>query len=615
MSRLRIAFILALVAGCGRGEAPRSTSQQKAAPDATHAVEDVDPTHEVLPAADDDAPQRVGEFVPDYSKAKLVTASQTVSSVRIRERWPAEYLVGKALIRIRDVTIESIDNSTGTTQWSVQSDSPAPLHWLGEHRGMVFLADVHSGRDENNNRIRATDGVRRLSLQNGEWQSPLVIPFEAAERDGESHVSAFLGDGDGVLVLTNTETEEFQKKQIGYRITRFSADSPNVIWSKFYESAGTLPTAGAFLFGSLGLARDTSSIQRLSRMGSQVIVCGGPLECLMAIQPVNGTVDWQVPRLWEFRRGFIGPSVWQHFLGRYGVQDHDLALAQLTLKELQEKNEKGDGFFADEKYVEELKESVGKRREEVIRQLGSITAGPVVVAAPEDEDGFRDGKGFRIFVATAQCENGQWPGYLSDCVIYEVDQSGKVLGILKLPRFVRRNAYSVLDDSVVWDCEADQVARLFPSRDSGNDGLIIDLEWRIHRHKTDRNAWFQNGNWTSSVAFAGNTLVRVQNGGLVRSEQSGTYEFRFSAINVLTGASKELSLLVPFDGRIRLPNNNYSRSSGKDGQDTWVSYTDLPLILADVEFRSSNLAIVMEAQKKRETLEFDLTSVLNDNRP
>ncbi len=521
--------------------------------------------------------------------------------------------MGESLVRIRNATVESLNNATGEKRWSVQSEAKLNLRWLGQYQGILFFADDDSGDDASDEKIIPIAGVRLLRLQDGVWLKPFTFPLDAAERAGVNRVSALLDDGDGILVLNNTESEDgFSAEQLGYRVTRFAVNSAEVVWSKFYKSTGTLPAPGAFLLGSHGPARDSSTIQGLTRIGSRVLVCGGSLENLIALDPADGTAAWQVPRLWEFRRGFIGPSVWQYFLGRYGVEENNLELAELTLEELRAKNKKGDGFFADEDYFQGVKQHVKHQRDQVMQQTGSITAGPVVVAAPEDEDGVRVEDGFRIFVATAQCARDYWPGYLSDCVVYELDQDGKVVGMLALPRFVHGTSYSVIDNSVAWRCEGDGMARLFPSSDRGNRDLIIDLDWRVNRTKNDRTAWFQNGGWGDSVAFVAGSLIRVQNGGFVEIPESHEYCFRFEVANLLTGAKLELSLSVPFEGKIVLPTNNYSRSTGKDGKESWVTFASFPLSLAALEFRGGRFVIVLENQEAQQSLEFDLKSILAD---
>jgi hypothetical protein len=544
---------------------------------------------------------------PDYFKAILTAGSRLLSPARVRDRWPSENRVGESLIRIRDAVVESVDNATGETRWRTESKEGRRLRWLGEHRGILFFADQDPDDVDSDDKPAPSKAlnVHRLKLSDGSWQKPFAVPLNAVERAGINRVSALLADGDGVVVLNNTEKSDFPENQeVGYRLTRFAADSTEVVWSNAYPSAGTLPSPGAFLLGSFGPARDSAAIRRLSRLGTRILVCGGSLEDLLAISPNDGEAAWRVRRLWEFRRGFIGPSVWQYFLGRFGIQEHDLNLAELTLDELREKNKKRDGFHANEEYFQKLKQRVLDVQNQVGQRPGSIVGGPVVIPTPGGPDDFH------IFVATARSERDEWPGYLSDCIVFELNGDGKVIGTLALPRFVHGADHSAIDHSVVWRCRARGTARLFPSLDRGNGDLIIDVDWHVDRTNTKHQAWFQNGGWTDGVVFTGKSMIRVENGGFVPTQASRQYRFILAVSDVISGATAELPFHVPFEGRIAPPRMNYSHRRNEDGTEMWVSYSSAPLSLATLEIRGRTLVIVIKDRDAEHSLEFDLASVL-----
>jgi hypothetical protein len=204
---------------------------------------------------------------PDYSRTVLTSGSRSTSPVRIRDRWPAEHLVGESLIRIRDAAVESVDNATGGTRWRTESTGGRKLGWLGEHRGILFFADQDAGDAESDDDEPAPSkalNVHRLKLSDGSWLKPFTVPLNTVERATINRVTALLADGDGVVVLNNTAKSDFpENEEVGYRLTRFAADSTDVILSNAYPSAGTLPSPGAFLLGSFGPARDSAAIQRL----------------------------------------------------------------------------------------------------------------------------------------------------------------------------------------------------------------------------------------------------------------------------------------------------------------------------------------------------------------
>jgi hypothetical protein len=58
----------------------------------------------------------------------------------------------------------------------------------------------------------------------------------------------------------------------------------------------------------------------------------------------------------------------------------------------------------------------------------AIIAGPVVVPLPGQSGEYS------IFVVVATGAKGPWAGYLSDCIVYELNESGKPIAMTQLPR-------------------------------------------------------------------------------------------------------------------------------------------------------------------------------------
>ncbi len=112
------------------------------------------------------------------------------------------------------------------------------------------------------------------------------------------------------------------------RVTCFQPGKSEVAWSHDYPSAGQRARPGAFLISAARYPDyAVDSIQALTAMGSKILVCAGPMEDLICLEQKAGAQVWRVPRIWEFTRGFIGPSVWSHYIGRFGFNDDDLKWA------------------------------------------------------------------------------------------------------------------------------------------------------------------------------------------------------------------------------------------------------------------------------------------------
>jgi len=553
---------------------------------------------------------------PDLSRASLAVGARELRPIRIANRWPVECRIGELLIRIQEAKIECVEIATGKTRWHSQSEAGPNTLCLGEHKGVLFVAASNELSDRE---IKRPLVVHRLRLRDAVWLKPLSVPLTEAELKAISRVTTVFGDAGGLLVLCTTEKDHFpDDQQISYRVTCFREETAAVIWSTVYPSGGSVPPPQAILLGSRGPARTRDAIRGFSKLGTSILICGGPLEDLIAINPLDGKVVWRVPRVWEFRRGFIGPSVWSYFLGRYGFEEHDVELAALTLEQLRVRNKAGtNGRFA-ESYFQEVKAAVNVARTRIENQPSSIFAGPVVVELPKNrpQEIHKDRPEFRIFVAVARCDSKDWPDYRSDCILYELDEEGKVIGTLTLPRFVEGPNYSVQGSTIAWFCQEDGLAKLTPSPERGTRDLIIDLDWRVHRTKERENVWFQDWGYAGSVAFSGESMFRLREGGYVETPDSKTIRLPICVVNLTSQNEKELLLRVPFEGRISIPINNYSHTISPAG-DQW-KVGSFPLSIEGIEIAGGRLVLTIksksdsDSEASERSIDFDLASVLRE---
>ncbi len=553
-----------------------------------------------------------GPVRTDLSRATLAVGTKELRPLRIADRWPVEHRIGELLIRIKADKIECVEIATGKTRWQSQSEAGPKTCWLGAEAGVLLVGRSNDG-DEH--RTREPLAVHRLRLRDGAHLKPLLVPLTEAERKAISHVTTVFGDAHGLLVLSTTEKEHSpENQQMSYRVTRFREETTDVVWSTIYPSGGSLPFPQAILLGSRGPGRTKDAIRGFSKLGESVLVCGGPLEDLIAINPLDGKVVWRVPRIWEFRRGFIGPSVWSYFLGRYGFQERDVETAALTLEQLRVRNKAGTNGWTAESYFPEIKAAVTEARSRVESQPSSIFAGPVVVQLPKNvvDDGPKNQPEFRIFVAVARCDGKDWPDYRSDCIVYELDQQGRVIGTLTLPRFVEGGDCTVQRGTVVWFCQEDGLAKLTPSPEQGTRDLIVDLDWRVHRFKERENVWLQKWSCRVSVAFAGNSMLRLREGGYVETPESKMIRLPICVADLSREAEQPLTLNVPFEGKICIDQNNYSHTVSPEG-DRW-KVGSFPLSIEGIEIVGDRLILTIETESEPEpvqhTIEFPLTSVL-----
>src|SRR5262249_48946204 len=153
-------------------------------------------------------------------------------------------------------------------------------------------------------------------------------------------------------------------------------------------SAGEKPRPGVMLLASSRRPNAAASrTQALSWSGDHVLVCAGPVQPILCLAADTGKERFKLERVWEYDRGFIGPSVWQHYIGRFRLDQFDEKKGQAEAK----------------KTFDE-------------RHRCSLVAGPVVVPVAGTADGE---KGYRVFVAAARGPAAWYADYVADCVVYE----------------------------------------------------------------------------------------------------------------------------------------------------------------------------------------------------
>ncbi len=252
-----------------------------------------------------------------------------------------------------------------------------------------------------------------------------------------------------------------------------------------------------------------------------------------------------------------------------------------------------------------LKQRVKDVKDQVERQPGSIVAGPVVVEGPGDEHGLR------IFVAVAhqviarmagfvptpssnwRCRNSDW----------HIDAPVSVTLMPIFPfRAVRPLGRCELSAR---GCEAFSQP-LF----AGNYDLIIDLDWRVDHTHREHQVWLQNGSWTDSVVFTGNSMVRVRKGGFVESPESHAYRFLIAITHAAFEALCGVAASRAFCGKNCTTEDKSQAHYVRRRQRNVGIARPYPLAMSALELRGGNLVIVLDENESRRSLEFDLSSIV-----
>ncbi|NOX54453.1 MAG: hypothetical protein GXP27_08425 [Planctomycetes bacterium] len=530
--------------------------------------------------------------MPNWSEATLHAGQLVVRARRFGLRWPYQRHLGNVIVRVKGATVEALDGTSGRLRWRAECPASAKLVPLADRAGVLYLWSQKEERQDGSGVGGIT--IEQLSLADGSWLKSHKIPLSKKELARQNRPQAALPLADGLLVLTRSEQSDFPADLVvSYRLTKVGNE---IEWSRLFPAAGNLPLPDAFLLGSLGPSRDYAGIRGLSLLGSDVLVCAGPLEDLLVIDPSTGAIKWRIPRIWEYRRGFTGPSVWSYHLGRYGMLDYDLEVASTPLDKLEAENEEQRDYFRA------IQQRVHAAKVRIESQQCSLFAGPVIVPRT-------DMARYSIFVVTAQSENDEWPGYLSSCVAYEVTADGRPIGVVTLPRLVHGAQVHVHDGAVVWIGEGSAIARLWPSEERGNRDLTIDVDWWRFRFKpAERKAWLRQGAWPECVAFDKQWILTVREGGFVESPESRTIQFPLALLDLNTYAQHDLTLRVPFRGRVSPPKTNYSHS-----EEGWVTWGKFPIELTGLELGKYHLDFTLVHKNRKYEVTFDRSHLVPDD--
>jgi len=469
---------------------------------------------------------------PRLKEATVTLGQETIKPAQDFEKWTYTRRVGDLEVGVRDGVITAFD-AAGKKKWELPKVDQ--LAWLASDAKTVYMAARDAGEE-------ALE-VRRIDASTGQWVDPLRIPTGEKKDKTAEQACAAIADKDGLTVLTARVVRDRSSHDNGtmlaYRVTRFASGKAEPAWSQEYQSAGPREHPGAFLLSSPSqpdYANDSAT--PLLLMGSQVVVCAGPKEDILCIERASGKEAWRLARVWEFRRGFIGPSVWSHYLGRYGWREHDLELA-----------EKGP-----------LQERVAKEKARIEEQSGAVVAGPVLV-----NEGSNDPS---LFVVVARSERSAWSGYLADAVVYELNDRGAPVGIATLPRMVNAGHCAIGSGGVTWGCTRGGFVRIAPNgqRSSqagmlGGGDMLCRIDWYRQINAPTIKAWLTAGPAGDPIAFTESHAFRPLAGGYISKQGDHVYHFPMARVDLKNGSVESFVLNVPFDGDAPKPATNYSETA------------------------------------------------------
>jgi ankyrin repeat protein len=515
----------------------------------------------------------------DLDHCTLQIGKERLKPVEIAVPWGLTYRVGKGRFMIRGDRIYRFGLSPGKASWTAQSDNGLHLRWLGAEKDIAYLTAYYIDQHGYARESELPPRLRRLDLNSGQWLSSLPLS-DTNLNYAVKEVIAVLATNNAVVVLSHGSTKDpAEAAAFGLRLFKEGGDKP--VWSREFPSADKRPYTGGVLWAAQVPQYASSDITPLSWMGERLLVCPEAMQPIRCLNPDTGSEIWQIDRLWEFRRNFIGPSVGSHEIGRFGV-----------------------GLLGD------TKTNLVEERKAFNEQFScALAGGPVIVPVEFDYDYIPHSH--RIFVAAVKGPADGYAGYLSDCILYELGSNGDVVSMITLPQVVRGSQFCVRPGGVVWKCQSEMFVKISPRRTPlerrmgpGGPDLIANLPWSRQIQYTEPEAWFVSGKAGDPAAFGESHAYSLPGGGYVTRSNESTYSFPIVAVDLATGFDRLMLLKVPFKGQFLLPERNITTTSLGNGTESTRADSFHLLAITHIAAEAGEIEITLATEKERYGLRF-----------
>lgn len=498
------------------------------------------------------------EFNARWAEARIEVGSQTLRPLRVLEKFASERGAGNRRFKVLGTSVQEIDPITQATRWAATTDDESQVLWLDATDTVCYLLAANTPHDTVGAWPRAT--IRRLDLQTHKWLSPLTLPATKLPIDNASREDDVVGQvlatesATFVLVFSviRLNKPHAQPDVDGYRVCCFTPGSNEPKWTKEFSWQGNKLDFPYRVFTSLRAGSRLNSIQHLSILRDDILlVCAGKTQELVSLEIDTGELRWRLPRVWEFERGFIGPSVCEHYIDRLGI---DYIVTQ-EAEAIPEEDESPQEQEATRDRAAKAKAIVDAARKAFDEQFeGSIVAGPIM---PREQRGF--------YVAVARGRKGPWAKVNSDCIVYQVSDEGEVEAAANLPSMVEGWPQRATASGAVWTCGRGSLVHLghaepdFRHSFHNTEDRLCRVAW-YREFDFERDAtWLSSDAQPTAAAFNDKILIRTLDGGFVRKKDEKLFEFPINVVRLSNGSRIDFRVCVPFEGEVPWPETGYSK--------------------------------------------------------
>jgi hypothetical protein len=519
---------------------------------------------------------RVAVVIGDTRVEGRVTRLGKLEDLRFS---PFDTAYGGLLVRREGRSLAARDPKSGAVQWRFYDpDGGRSDVFASDETGLYVATALAPDYSLPYDKV-----VWRLDMKTGRPSATFALPPLPKPWVSQT-VTAVLPGPRGVAVLADLTSLSPDDDRRGFRACRlafYTAHASRLVWQAVWPSKGGSHWRGSCLGDAL---EDPAEPQwkMLTWVGDKLLVCPSDVGPLRLVRVQDGQEESELARLWEFRRGFVGPSVYSYFVARNGFA----------------------GW--------EPRDSAGDEPDKTLE--GRVLAGPV--AAKGKPSRWCDGDLIYVAAERARTEEDSVP--VGDAYMYEIrlSRKGKLepVSVTPLPRQPTGPCW-VDGDSVTWACEYYGLVRSSPSECveaapwmNGTDAVLDHVgrvEWYREAPPVKPNAWLRCGNAVHVAAFFGNLAIGDAGPPYLLKKRDRIVRVPMAITELRTGLRKPFELLLVLDRPASIPD-----AAGLDYDGAMATSYPYPFRIGLTKVAGDRLLVGLSKDEVVYQAEFDLRRIL-----